>query len=183
METSPQTAELIEALKHDSLVRARKILTTHPIDLNEMTITCNEYDIDDPDEIPLLFWVIQSHVSREVIEMLMEHGLDLSATNREGLGALDIAIKHRRRDIVELCGEQGISYTQSRRRSGLTPLMLAASFSDFEMVDFLLEHGASIEDTDKRGTDAIEYARVLGQTKMMKYLEEQKGSQKEKQGV
>ena len=175
--------ELLDALRHDNLVFVRQFLTKKPLDLNEAEVVCDAYGIDDPDEIPLLFWVISHGVPRETIELLMEHGLDLTWTNRDGLGAVDIAIKQRRLDIVELCAGQGISLTESRRRSGLTPLMLAASFSDFEMVDYLLEHGASIDTVDKKGMDAIEYARLLGQTRMKEYLEKKRKSQKEKQGV
>jgi len=176
-------AELLEALRRDSRVHVRKLLADTSLDLTEAEVLCDGYGIEDPDEIPLLFWVIGQGISLEAIEMLMEHGLDLTWTNREGLGALDIAIKNRRRDIVDLCIRQGISLTTSPRRSGLTPLMLAASFGDVEMVDLLLANGASVDDTDKRGTSAIEYARVLGQTKMVEYLEKKRESQKEKQGV
>jgi ankyrin repeat protein len=170
---------LIEAIRHDSLVGVRKILEREHPDLNEATVVCNEFDIDDPDEIPLLFWVIQSDASLDMIEMLISYGMDLTRVNHEGLGALDVAVKHKRMDVVKLCGEHGISYTQSRRRSGMTPLMLAAGFGNREMVDFFLMHGANVSDTDKRGTDAIEYARILGYTDMATYLSE---AQKEKQG-
>jgi len=176
-------AELLEALRRDQRVHVRKLLTRIPLDLNEAEVVCDGYGIDDPDAIPLLFWAIQSGVTVEALALLIEHGLDLAWTNRDGLGALDIAIKHRRHDVVEMCDQAGISLTTTQRRSGVTPLMLAASFGDVAMVDFLLEKGASIDDTDKRGTDAIEYARILGQTKMVEYLTEKKGSQKEKQGV
>jgi len=175
--------ELLDALWHDNRVFVRKFLTQTPLDLNAAEVMCDAYGVEEPDEIPLLFWVIAQGLPRETIELLMEHGLDLTWTNLDGLGAIDIAIKHRRPDIVELCAEQGISLTESRRRSGLTPLMLAASFSDFAMVDYLLEHGASIDGVDQRGMDAIEYARLLGQIRMKEYLEKKKGSQKEKQGV
>lgn len=175
---------LLDAIRHDSLVGIRKYLQSHPIDLNETEVLFNDYDQDEPDELPLLFWLIQIGVSREVIELLIEQGLDISQRNREGLGALDLAIRRHRMDLIKLCAEHGIDLTVSHRRSGLTPLMLAASFSYFDIVDYLIEQGASVEERDKRGTDAIEYARVLGQTKMVEYLEKlREASQKEKQGV
>ncbi len=175
---------LKEAIHHDSLVHTRKLLEKDPIDLNDTDVLCDAYDIDEPDEIPFLFWVIQIGASREMLEMLIAQGLDLTQVNREGLGALDVAIKQRRRDLVDLCAEQGVSLTTTQRRSGLTPLMLAASLGDQEMVAYLIERGASVEDTDKRGTTVLEYARVLGQTNMMEFLEGLSGeSQKEKQGV
>ncbi len=176
-------AELLEALRRDSLVHVRKLLTQSSLDLNDAEVVCDEYDMDEPDEIPLLFWAIGHGVSREAIDLLVAHGLDLTWTNREGLSALDVAIKNRRQDIIDACINVGVSLTATRRRSGLTPLMLAASFGDIKMAEFLLERGASVEDTDKRGTTAIEYARVLGQTKMVEYLEKKRKSQKEKQGV
>ena len=176
-------AELLEALRRDSLVHARKLLTAASYDLTDAEVLCDGYGIDDPDAIPLVFWAIGQGVSLEAITLLIEHGMDLTWTNRDGLGALDIAIKHRRRDIVDLCVAHGIPLHGSRRRSGLTPLMLAASFGDFAMVDFLIERGASIDERDKRGTDAIEYARMLGQTKMATYLAKKRETQKEKQGV
>jgi len=175
---------LLDAIRHDSLVGIRKFLQTHPIDLNETEVLFDDYGQDDPDELPLLFWAIQIGASREVIELLIEQGLDIAQVNREGVGALDLAIRRHRIDLIELCVAHGIDVTTSRRRSGLTPLMLAASFSHFDTVDYLIAQGASVDEKDKRGTDAIEYARVLGQNKMVEYLEEiKRRSQKEKQGV
>ena len=175
---------LLDAIRHDSLVGIRKYLQSHPMDLNAIEVLFDDYDQDEPDELPLLFWAIQIGASREVIERLIEHGLDVTQVNREGLGALDLAIRRHRMDLIELCVQHGVDVRTSRRRSGLTPLMLAASFSHFDTVDYLIAQGASVEDHDKRGTDAIEYARVLGQNKMVEYLERlREESQKEKQGL
>jgi ankyrin repeat protein len=174
---------LLEALRHDSLPGIRKYLQSNTIDLNKATILCDQYEMDEPDEIPLMFWAIQVGASREAIELLMEYGLDITACNREGLGAIDIAIRHRRIDLVALCAETGVSLTQSRRRSGMTPLMVAASFNNTEMVDYLIARGASVWEQDKRGTTAMEYARMLGLNGMVAYLEKIGESQKEKQGV
>ena len=174
---------LLQALRHDTLPAIRTYLQTHTIDLNKSTVLCDQYEMDEPDEIPLVFWAIQIGASREAIELLMEHGMDITVCSREGLGALDIAIRHRRIDLVKLCAQAGVSLTQSRRRSGMTPLMVAASFNNTEMVDYLIAHGASVWEQDARGTTAMEYARMLGLTRMVTYLETIGESQKEKQGV
>jgi ankyrin repeat protein len=65
----------------------------------------------------------------------------------------------------------------------MTPLMVAASFNNTEMVDYLIARGASVWEQDKRGTTAMEYARMLGLNGMVAYLEKIGESQKEKQGV
>jgi len=162
--------KLKEALKHDSLTGVRKILEKNDIDLNQIEIICDQYDIDDPDGVPLLFWLVQNGVSVEMLELLMGYGLDITWVNREGLGVIDVAIKAKRRDIIELCGRNGISFLETRRRSGMTPLMAAAGFGNRDLVDFFLEKGADPRQTDRRGTDAVEYARMLGHASLAKYL-------------
>jgi len=164
---------LLEALKHDNLVALKKRLESGEVDLTQEVIIGAEYEMDEPDEVPLLSFAISSGASLEAIEMLLDTGIDISEVNREGVGALDIAIKHKRMDIVELCERQGVDLCKSRRKSGITPLILAASFSDMEMVTYLLSKGASIEETDNYGMTAAAYAKRLGQKKMLEFLESQ----------
>jgi len=87
------------------------------------------------------------------------------------LGAIDYAIKYRRKDVVKLCKEKGISLVDSKRKSGLTPLMLATSFGDIDMMEFLIKEGANINQRDKFGMNALDYANKLGQKKAAKFLE------------
>jgi len=101
----------------------------------------------------------------------VEAGMDLHFVNREGLGALDIAIKYRRPDIVRFCKERGISLSTTRRKSGMTPLMLAAAFNDTRMVEYLLEEGAELNGVDAYGMTALDYARKMGQQKVKELLE------------
>ncbi len=166
--------ELLEAIEHDSLLEIKKLLKSKKYDLNSEVIVGAEYDLDEPDEIQLIFYLIQSGASLEAIELLMENGLDITYTNREGLGALDFAIKYRRADVIKLCKECGISLTQSKRKSGLTPLMLAASFNDIDMMKFLIAEGADINKKDNYGMSAIDYAYKLGQKSAAKFLEDLK---------
>ena len=163
--------DLLQAIEHDSLVKIRELLNSKNYNLNSDVIIGAEYDLDEPDEIPLLFYVIQSGASLEAIELLLEHGMDITTTTREGLGAIDYAIKYRRKDIVDLCKNSGISLTETKRKSGLTPLMLAASFNDIEMMKYLIQNGAKPDATDAKGMDALAYAKKLGQKKAAEFLE------------
>ncbi|WP_457607347.1 ankyrin repeat domain-containing protein [Nitratifractor sp.] len=172
MSRSEATRQLLEAIERDNLVALRKLLESGQVDLDAEVVIGEEYDLDEPDEIPLLFYAIMKGVSLEALELLLEAGLDLAFVNREGLGALDIAIKYRRPDIVRLCKERGISLDQSRRKSGMTPLMLAAAFNDTEMVRYLLDEGASIDTVDNFGMTALDYARKMDQGKVKELLEE-----------
>jgi ankyrin repeat protein len=171
MRPEEATAALLEAVKRDNLVALRKILESGAADLSGEVLIGEEYELDEPDEIPLLFYLIQSGVSLEALELLVEAGMDLHFVNREGLGALDVAIKYRRPDIVRFCKERGISLSTTRRKSGMTPLMLAAAFNDVEMVEYLLEEGAEINGIDAHGMTALDYARKMGQKRVQELLE------------
>jgi len=164
--------ELLKAIEHDSLPKIKELLNNKKYDLTAEVIIGQEYDLDEPDEIPLLFYTIQTGASIEAIQLLIEYGMPLKYTNREGLGAVDFAVKYRRRDVVNLCKEHGIDLSGSKRKSGLTPLMLAASFNDIEMMKFLISEGANPQERDKFGMNAIDYAKKLGQKRAVEFLED-----------
>jgi ankyrin repeat protein len=163
--------ELLDALEYDSLPQIKKLLASGSYDLNSNIQIGTEYELDDYDEIPLLFWAIQNGVSFEAIKLLVEAGANLKHLTREGVGVLDYAIKHRRKDIVQLCKENGIDLTTSKRKSGLTPLMLAASFNDIEMIKYLISIGANPKAVDHSGMNALDYAAKLGQKSAVEFLE------------
>jgi ankyrin repeat protein len=171
MSASEKLRQLLEAIERDNLVEIRKLLESDEIDMNSEVTVGEEYDLEEPDEVPLLFYVIMHGISSEAMDLLIAAGLDLSYTNREGLGAIDIAIKYRRPDVVRRCKEAGISLNESRRKSGMTPLMLAAAFNDVEMVRYLMEEGADVNTVDKYGMTALDYARKMGQGKVKEFLE------------
>jgi ankyrin repeat protein len=143
------------------------------VDLSAEVIIGQEYDLDEPDEAPLLTYAISEGASLEAIEMLVDAGIDIAEVNREGLGVLDVAIKHKRLDILKLCEARGIDLLESRRKSGVTPLILAASFSDMQIVTYLIERGADVNDRDNYGMTAADYAKRMGQEKMLAFLEKQ----------
>jgi len=48
--------ELLKAIEHDSLPKIKELLNNKKYDLTAEVIIGQEYDLDEPDEIPLLFY-------------------------------------------------------------------------------------------------------------------------------
>jgi len=165
---------LLEAIEKDNLVKMRKLLE-EGVDLSRPVIVGEEYELDEPDEIGILFYAIRNYASLEAIEMLLEFGVDLTECDENGISALDTAIKFRRHDVINLCLDRGLDVNESQRKSGITPLMLASCFSDTKTAELLLDYGADINATDRSGMSPKDYARKLGQKKMQKFLEEKGG--------
>jgi uncharacterized protein len=166
--------ELLEAIEHDSLVRMRALLEAGA-DLKAPVVIGAEYDLEDYDETGILFWAIRNYASRDAIELLLEYGVDLCELDGNGISALDTAIKFKRHEIIELCVERGIDVNATSRKSGITPLMLAACFSSLETIEILLAHGADINAIDHNGMSPKDYARKLGQKRVLEYLNERGG--------
>ena len=164
--------ELLEAIERDSLVKMKKLLE-EGIDLSTPVIIGEEYELDEYDEIGLLFYAIRKYASLEAIKLLLEYGLDLNALDDDKISALDTAIKFKRQDVVHLCIENGIDLNTTERKSGILPLQLAACIGDVEMAKLLISNGAKLDGVDKNGTDAKMYAKRLGQKRMLAFLEEQ----------
>jgi ankyrin repeat protein len=162
--------KLIEALERDNLVDLKKACRSG-VDLNSNIKIGMEYDLDSYDEIPILFYAIRSGASLEAIEILLENGADIFITDSDGIGAIDVAIKFKREDIVKLCIDRGVDLNSTKRKSGITPLLLASCFNNIDMINLLLENGADIDATDKSGMSAKDYARKLGQKRVVEFLE------------
>ena len=163
--------ELIETIENDSIVKM-KALCKAGLDLSLPIDAGLEYGLEDPDYMPVLFFAIRKHASIEFIEVLLENGLNITDVDDDGLSAIDIAIKFKREDLVNFCIEKGMSVNDTSRKSGITPLVLASCFNNISMVELLLKHGAEINSQDNNGMSAKDYAKKLGQKKMIAFLDE-----------
>jgi len=161
--------ELLLAIENDNLVKIRSLLEGG-LDLSEPVIIGEEYGLDEPDEISILFYAIRNYATIEAIELLLKYGVDINQSDENGITALDIAIKYKRHDIIKLSIDRGIDINDSRRKSGITPIMLASCFSSIETIELLLEYGADINAKDNHGMTPKDYARKLGQKKVQEYL-------------
>ena len=163
--------ELIEAIENDSIVKLKQLCRAG-IDLNQPIDAGAEYELEDPDYMPTLFFAIRKDASIEFIEVLLENGLELKQIDEDGLSAIDIAIKFKREDVIDFCVKHGMNVNDTSRPSGITPLVLASCFNDTKIVEQLLKYGAEINAKDKNGMSAKDYAKKLGQKKMVTFLHE-----------
>ena len=163
--------ELTKAIENDS-VATLKSLIKKGIDLNIPILIGEEYDLEEHDEISPLFYAIRSHVSLAFIETMLENGVDIFQTDHDGISALDTAIKFKHISLIELCIQKGFDLNSTKRKSGITPVMLAACFPDTAMMQLLLDAGGAMNATDAVGMSPLDYARKLGQKKMQTFLEE-----------
>ncbi len=163
--------EITQAIENDSVAKMKSLLK-HGADLHKPILIGEEYELDDYDEISPFFYAIRKYASMEMLELMLENGVDLYEVDSDGISALDMAIKFKRKDVIRLCIDKGFDLNISKRKSGITPVMLAACFSDLEMMELLIDNGAQLNLSDNSGMAAKDYAKKLGQKKMLAFLNE-----------
>jgi len=163
--------ELAEAIENDSIVKVRALCKAGA-DLSVPIDAGLEYGLEDPDNMPVLFYAIRKYASIELLEVLLEYGCDMREIDEDGLSSIDIAIKFKREDIVKFCVDKGISVNETHRPSGITPIVLASCFNNTSMVELLIGYGAEVNSKDNNGMSAKDYAKKLGQKKMVAFLHE-----------
>ena len=163
--------EVTLAIENDSVAKMKSLLK-NGVDLKKPILIGEEYDLEDYDEISPFFYAIRKYASMEMLELMMENGVDLHEVDSDGISALDMAIKFKRKEVIQFCLDRGFDINVSKRKSGITPVMLAACFSDIEMMQMLLDSGGEINQPDRSGMAPKDYAKKLGQKKMLEFLDE-----------
>ena len=161
--------ELAEAIENDSIVKI-KALCKAGADLTAPIDAGLEYGLEDPDNMPVLFYAIRKYASIELIEVLLEYGCDIREIDDDGLSAIDISIKFKREDVISFCVNKGIDVNETHRPSGITPIVLASCFNNTSIVELLIKYGAEVNSKDKNGMSAKDYAKKLGQKRMVEFL-------------
>ena len=164
--------EVTQAIENDSVAKMKSLLK-NGVDLKKSILIGEEYELEDYDEISPFFYAIRKYASMEMLELMLENGIDLHEVDSDGISALDMAIKFKRKDVIQFCLDRGFEINVSKRKSGITPVMLAACFSDIEMMQMLLDSGGEVNQADKSGMAPKDYAKKLGQKKMLEFLDEQ----------
>ncbi len=164
--------ELTQAIENDSVAKVKSLIK-NGVDINKPILLGEEYELEDYDEISPFFYAIRKYACMEMLDLMLESGVDLHETDSDGISALDMAIKFKRKDIIQFCIDKGFDLNSSKRKSGITPVMLASCFSDLEMMKMLLDNGGEINAVDNSGMAPKDYAKKLGQKKMLEFLDEE----------
>ena len=164
--------EVTQAIENDSVAKMKSLLK-NGADMKKPILIGEEYELEDYDEISPFFYAIRKYASMEMLELMLENGVDLHEVDSDGISALDMAIKFKRKEVIQFCLDRGFDINISKRKSGITPVMLAACFHDIEMMKLLLDNGGELNKADKAGMSPKDYAKKLGQKKMLAFLDEQ----------
>ena len=162
------------AIENDSIAKVKSLLK-EGVDINKPILIGEEYDLDEYDDISPFFYAIRKRASLEMLELFLNNGVTLMTTDSEGVSALDMAIKFKRKEVIQFCIDNGFDLNTTKRKSGITPVMLASCFSDIEMMQLLLDGGADINALDKIGMSPKDYSKKLGQKKMTEFIHEKGG--------
>ena len=162
------------AIENDSVAKVKSLLKVG-LDLNKPILIGEEYDLEEYDEISPFFYAIRKRASLEMLKLFLDNGTELMKTDSDGISALDMAIKFKRKEVIQFCIDNGFDLNTTKRKSGLTPVMLAACFSDMDMMQMLLDGGGEINTVDGAGMSPKDYSKKLGQKKMTEFINEKGG--------
>ncbi|KAF0641004.1 hypothetical protein FPSE5266_03314 [Fusarium pseudograminearum] len=98
----------------------------------------------EPDGTSILYLAACCN-SSQVVQILIDRGADVAATNRKGFTPLHVA---RNADIARILIQSG-AVVDARANDGRTPLHLAADSDILEVIDILLDMGATVDARDE----------------------------------
>ena len=107
----------------------------------------------------------------DVARLLLEHGADVNARNKDSVTPLHIAAGEGHVDVARLLLEHG-AYVNARSEYGLTPLYYAAVNGRLDVARLLLERGADAGARDDKGRTPLDRAREKGHVEVARVIEE-----------
>jgi len=130
-------------------------------------------DITETNEIGegVLACALRARCDMDTLMLLIESGADIFDFDDEGVSVLDIAITYDNLEMVRYIVENGRDVNQTTRRSGFTPLMAAACYGRVEILQYLLQQGASQTARDAKGFTAIDFARKMNKKSILALLD------------
>lgn len=103
--------------------------------------------------------VLHYAVEAKTVRLLVEKGANVNAADVEGYTALHLAVTEKRLEIVRELIKLGGNVNAEEYGNKCTPLHLACVVGEKEIVEELVKAGAEIEQADKFGMTAMDYAK------------------------
>ncbi|XP_067660904.1 ankyrin repeat domain-containing protein 50-like [Haliotis asinina] len=107
---------------------------------------------------------------KEVVELLVNHGVNLSLCKRSGSNILHLACCVGHFDVVKYVLSLNSVDINSRGWKGRTPVMVGAKHGHKEVVKLLVNHGANVLLSDKRGDNILHLVCFAGHSDVVKYI-------------
>jgi ankyrin repeat protein len=120
----------------------------------------------------VLAYALKSRVDQDMLELLLDNGADLFYHDDEGVSILDFAVTYNNMFMIDRLLHEGKDVNEVTRKSGFTPLMAAVCYGRYEIFSRLLEAGADIKAAEHKGMTALDFARKMRKSSMIKRLEE-----------
>ncbi|WP_353269618.1 ankyrin repeat domain-containing protein [Wolbachia endosymbiont (group A) of Myopa testacea] len=98
-------------------------------------------------------------IDAKTVRLLIEKGVDVNAADVRGHTALHLAITEKRLETVRELIKSGGNVNAEEYGNKCTPLHLACMVGEKEIVEELVKAGAEIEQADKFGMTAMDYAK------------------------
>jgi ankyrin repeat protein len=96
----------------------------------------------------------------DVIETLLEEGVDIEARNIDGLTPLHLAMVVRNAENIEVFLRNGANIN-TQTEDGKVPLMTVSSFGAADFLEFFIAYGADVNLKDRNGFTALHYAAMI----------------------
>ena len=120
----------------------------------------------------VLAYALKSRVDQDMLELLIESGADILYSDDEGVNIMDFAVTYNNMFMIRHLLEHGKDVNDVTRKSGFTPLMAAVCYGRYDIFRVLLEAGADISAVERKGMTALDFAKKMRKTSMIKLLEE-----------
>ncbi len=98
-------------------------------------------------------------VDAKTVRLLVEKGANVNAEDVKGYTALHLAVTEKRLEIVKELIKSGADVNAEEYGNKCIPLHLACMVGEKEIVEELVKAGGEIEQADKFGMTAMDYAK------------------------
>lgn len=130
----------------------------------------NIHEADDCGNTVLMFATMNNN--KELVNCLLQEGVDVNLTNRYGQNALLFAVANKNQEIVEiLCAHDKTNTNIKHLHNGrMNALMIAAKNGCAALVKYFLTKGLDTNQTDINGMNALMLATIGGHKEVVEII-------------